>query len=98
MRIPTVKFRRGNVTFRISDDRQLWSQHEIAQTHWPVVGNQRCMQQRVRGYAGERESRNWLVLTERGLELVRPLKKYFVRPDPYDPAEREEQTKSKGSK
>lgn len=98
MRIPTVKFKRGSVMFRISDDRQLWSQHEIAQTLWPVVGGQRCIQQRVRGYAGEREAKNYLVITERGSELVRPLKKFFVRPDPYDPAARDQQTATKGSK
>lgn len=76
----------------------LWTQHEIAQTRWPIIGGNQCAQMRVRGKAGDREGRNNLVVDLGSGLVVKPHPRYFVRPDPYDPAARPKKAGTKGDK
>jgi hypothetical protein len=73
----------------IRGESVLWSVSEVARTKWPVVGGYECAQMRVRGKAGDRAGRNQLVVNLVNGLIVKPSPKYFVRPDPYDPAARE---------
>lgn len=77
--MPTIIIGRRKVRYLAKD---LWSQSQVARTLWPVVGRSECVQRRVRGEAGDRVGQNYLVLTMNRLRVVRPLAKWFVRPDP----------------
>ena len=70
-------------------DSQLWSQSEVARAvQWHeagklFIGGQEIRQARVRGEAGDRTNRNYLVTVVRTGKRLSPAEKYFVRPDPW---------------
>ncbi len=81
----------GGHTYLLNPDADCWSQHEIAQTTWPnpswvVKGKTNSFagaQMRVRGDAGDRTNRNYLVRNLNTEKLIRPDAKYFRRADPF---------------
>lgn len=70
-------------------DQQLWSVAEVARAvQWHeagklFIGGQEIRQSRVRGGAGDRTNRNYLVTVMRTGKRLSPGEKYFVRPDPW---------------
>lgn len=76
------KLSRRTIRYRTAD---LWSQSAIAQTAWPHIRGQECAQYRVKGEAGDRTSRNYLVVTLDRLRVIPFHPKHLIRPDPYAP-------------
>lgn len=70
-------------------DKQLWSQAEVARSvQWHragelTIGGQAIRQARVRGEAGDRTNRLYLVTVIKTGKRLSPDPKYFVRPDPW---------------
>jgi len=70
-------------------DRQLWSQSEVARAvQWHKagelsIGGQAVRQARVRGVAGDRTNRLYLVVVIKTGKRLSPEARYMVRPDPW---------------
>jgi hypothetical protein len=68
---------------------QLWSQSEVARSvQWHEAGKlyidgKEIRQARLRGEAGDRTNRNYLVTVVRTGKRLSPSERYFVRPDPW---------------
>jgi hypothetical protein len=88
---PAVKVHWQGHNYLLDPDYDCWSQHEVAQATWPnpswvVKGKTNSFagaQMRVRGQAGDRTNRNYLVINLKTGRLVRPDAKYFRRADPF---------------
>lgn len=80
-------------------DQQLWSVAEVARAvQWHeagklFIGGQEIRQSRVRGGAGDRTNRNYLVTVMRTGKRLSPEARYFVRPDPWAKAAKTEREK-----
>ncbi len=88
--VDPIKVRFHGLQIIQTPDSQLWSESEIARTHWPLLAfvakgrtnSAYGFQMRVRGQAGDRTNRLYLVVDKSG-KLIKPDPKYFVRDDPW---------------
>lgn len=77
----TVQFAGRRRTIR--DDAALWSQSMVARTGYPTINGHPCAQMRVRGPAGDRTGRNYLVVDLDTGRALRFRESMVVREDPY---------------
>ena len=89
--VEPLTYRQGGRRYVIAlPDSQLWSVAELARAvQWHeagklFIGGQEIRQARVRGSAGDRTNRNYLVTVIRTGKRLSPAEKYFVRPDPWE--------------